>query len=27
VRHMLWARAALETARDERIDPGDHSGH
>jgi hypothetical protein len=24
---MLRARAALETARDERIDPGDHSGH
>ncbi len=26
VRHMLWARAALETARDERIDPGDRPG-
>ena len=26
VRHMLWARAALETARDERIDPDDRPG-
>jgi hypothetical protein len=26
VRHMLWARAALETARDERIAPGDRPG-